>query len=132
MALGRVRSWFSKVSTRSETVAGDIPASLASHILAIEYWKNGATLLLSGDGLRLGRTLESALQLSQAVMDQAGWRGDRLPDDVAREVRAHCRAWFWIPPLRSRANPIDLEFFDSWPGNLLVSFHLKAPDSPKR
>src|SRR5690606_11747619 len=131
MVFGKVRAWLSSLSTRSETVAGQVPDIHAPYIQSIDYWKNGATMRLSLDGLRLGRTNAGALELSQAVMSQDGWRGNRTTADVAGEIRAHCVAWFWLPPLRSRANPVDLEFFHTWPRNLLVSFRLKAPGDPE-
>jgi hypothetical protein len=132
MAYGKMRSWLSRRSYRSGTVAGHVPDAYSSYIKVISYWENGASLDLTLDGLKLGRGSQAgAMQLAEVVTAQDTWRGTRSLEDVAHEIRDHCRAWFWLPFLRSRANPVDLEFFDSWPLNLLVSLHIKKPARPE-
>lgn len=132
MPLNRMYVWLSRASHHSETVAGHVPEGFSAYIKAIDYWKNGASLELTRDGLNFGReSLVGALQLAEVVTTQDGWRGNRSLHNMALEIRDHCRAWFWIPLLRSRANPVDLEFFDSWPGSLLIAIHLKKPARPE-
>jgi hypothetical protein len=71
--------------------------------------------------LLYGRTDTGAEALAHITRTLDGWTGSRGQSDIAREIKAHCIAWRWIPPLRGRANPVDLEFDVPWPQNLLLT-----------
>ena len=111
--------------------ASPTPSPLAAglpnpYVESIGYWGEGeptsAVLRLTRAGIELGRKgNHGPLLLAHCVMSQPGWRGRRGESDVASEIKAHCVAWHWLPPLRARANPIDLQFAHSWPGNLMDS-----------
>jgi hypothetical protein len=92
------------------------------YVESVSYWRDGATLELTAEGMRYGLAHEGARQLGRFAMALEGWDGNRGDGDIAAEIRAHCLAWKWLPPLRGRANPVDLEFHMAWPQNLVFSF----------
>lgn len=80
-----------------------------------------ASITLTRGGLAYGSDRSGAHELARYVQSIEGWHGARSEADLASEIRAHCLAWFWLPPLRRHANPIDLEFNGAWPANLLLA-----------
>ena len=99
----------------------EAPPDLAPYVASIAFWDEGASLALTAKGLAFGGSDEGARRLAAFVRSVAGWKGQRPEDDVAQEIKAHCVAWRLLPPLRGRANPIDLEFYMDWPQNLILS-----------
>ncbi len=91
-----------------------------------------AHLLLTREGLEFGVRREGSHQLARFVMGYERWHGTRSEANVASEIRAHCAAWWVIPPLRSAADPVDLEFTQPWPRNLLTSIRIRGTDLLKR
>ena len=108
-------------SDPSSGATGAIPVEQAPFVAAVSFWDEGASLHLTDAGMKYGGTDEGALRLAAFVRSIDGWRGRRDEADVAQEIKAHCVAWRWLPPLRGRANPIDLEFDMDWPQNLVLS-----------
>ena len=125
-------AWWGRARPRQATKPGHIPESVRRHVQSIDYWRSGASLELTRAGIDFGCSTSGAECLAQVVMTQAEWQGTRAVQDVAREIKAHCVFWVWLPPLRGRANPVDLEFFQSWPRNLLISFRLSNHNDSKR
>ena len=91
------------------------------YVVSASFWDEGASIDLTPSGLSFGSTNEGARRLASFVLGLEGWRGKRNVGDVAQEIKAHCVAWRLLPPLRGRANPIDLEFYMDWPQNLILS-----------
>jgi hypothetical protein len=116
-------------STPGRTVAGiPTPEPTAQDIeryvagLTFEHEGNhaGAVLALTEEGLTYGSDrAQGAWLLAGWLMAQEGWQGDRTRENVAEEIWAHCVAWFQLPALRDRANPVNLEFHSPWPRNLV-------------
>ena len=98
-----------------------VPDEARRYVASVSLWQEGATLDLTPEGLAFGRTNAGAEALAGITRTLDGWSGTRTQSDLAREIKDHCVAWRWLPPLRGRANPIDLEFYMPWPQNLLLS-----------
>jgi hypothetical protein len=91
------------------------------YVASVSYWRGGATVELTPEGIDFGRRDDGAHQLARFTLKLPDWKGHRLEADLASEFKAHCIAWRWLPPLRSHANPVDLEFHVAWPQNLALS-----------
>src|SRR4051794_22327086 len=89
------------------------------YVAATSFSADGVAITLTPVGLAHGRLRAGACELARQVRSLHNWRGTRSEANVASEIRAHCRAWFWLPFLRKRANPIDLEFYRAWPASLM-------------
>ena len=113
---------------RPSTLARIPPVdAIEDYVESLEFWDErnhqGISLTLTSEGLDYGRRGSGgASMLARFVMEQPGWRGERTQENVKDEIIAHCVAWRWIVPLRSRANPVDIEFFAPWPLNVFTSF----------
>ncbi|MND02518.1 hypothetical protein D3C83_219190 [compost metagenome] len=52
-------------------------------------------------------------------MAQEAWQGGRAEKNVADEISTHALYANW-PVLGSRANPVNIEYFQKWPGSLVL------------
>ena len=100
---------------------GAVPEALQRYVALVSYWSGGASLELTSAGIDYAQKDDGAHELARLALALPGWKGHRDEPDVASEIRAHCIAWRWLPPLRGHANPIDLEFYMPWPQNLVLS-----------
>ena len=79
----------------------------------------GVSLKMTVEGLTYCRGVVGPYRLAAWLMAQDGWRGGRSLRNVVLEIRGHCWAALF-PGLADRANPIDIEFYQSWPLNLFL------------
>ena len=101
---------------------GTVPEAMLRYVASVAYWSGGATVELTPEGIAFAREDTGAHELARFVLKLPDWRGHRTEADVASEFKAHSVAWKWLPPLRSHANPVDLEYHMRWPQNLVLSF----------
>ena len=100
---------------------GTVPEALQRYVALVSYWSGGASLELTSAGIDYAQKDYGAYELARLALKLPGWKGHRDEPDVASEIKAHCIAWRWLPPLRGHANPVDLEFYMPWPKNLVLS-----------
>ncbi len=100
---------------------GTVPEAMRRYVASVAYWSGGATIELTREGVEFAREDMGAHELARFALKLPGWKGHRDEPDVAGEIKAHGFAWRWLPPLRSHANPVDLEFYMPWPQNLILS-----------
>ena len=101
-------------------VIDDIARFVESVSFEHESEHAGANVLLSSAGLELGNDRDAgAWALAGWLMQQEAWRGNRSRHNVSEEIWAHCVAWRRLPALRGRANPVNIEFYSTWPRSLL-------------
>jgi len=79
-------------------------------------YNDGVELKLTEpDGINFGKSQNGANLLAYWEVHQPEWKGSRSQANVASEIKWHCQAWGWIPWLRSRLNPVNIEYFQNWP-----------------
>ena len=111
----------------------DIERYVSSLTFTHESDHAGAELTLTEPGLTYGSDRAGgAWMLAGWLMSQEGWRGERTQENVAEEIWAHCVAWFQVPALRDRANPVNIEFYSPWPRNLVAVAMAHARRAIKR
>jgi hypothetical protein len=58
-------------------------------------------------------------ELARWLMQQPAWQGHRTVKNVADEISTHALYANW-PVLGRRANPVNIEYFQRWPGSLVL------------
>ena len=86
---------------------------------------DGVELMLTGRGVHFARSAHGSgsSELARWVMEHSLWQGERSQENVAQEISAHCIFAHW-PLISKRANPVNIEYFQSWP----ISLWLQARD----
>ncbi len=107
-----------------------VPEAMRQYVVSLGMTGEGtggaAHLLLTRSGIELGRQRSGSHSLAQLVLGYARWHGTRSEANIASEIRGHCLTWRLAPPLRSAADPVDLEFTQPWPLNLVVSIRIRS------
>lgn len=102
----------------------DVPPDLQPYIEYVSYSlggsnADGVSLKLTSAGVQYARK-DGARQLAAWLMNQSLWKGNRTLENVTSEISQH--AWFaHVPLISGRANPVDLEYFQSWPLSLVLT-----------
>lgn len=113
------------VSPRSsQPVAGDVPPEFQPYVEHVTFslgnsGADGVSLKLTKAGVKYARS-EGARELAAWLMQQPVWKGPRTLQNVTQEISTHARFAHW-PLISGRANPVDLEYFQSWPVSLVLA-----------
>jgi hypothetical protein len=108
----------------SQTVTLDVPPEFHPYVEHARYslgdsGADGVELKLTDAGVKYARG-DGAQKLATWVMQQPLWKGHRTLLNVTQEISNHARFAHW-PLISTRANPVDLEYYQSWPLSLLLA-----------
>jgi hypothetical protein len=101
-----------------------VPSDLQPYIEYVSYSlggssADGVSLKLTNAGISHARK-DGARQLAAWLMQQQLWKGNRTIENVTSEISQHALFAHW-PLISARANPIDVEYFQSWPLSLVLA-----------
>jgi hypothetical protein len=103
-----------------------VPASLQPYIEYVTFGAglgthDGVELMLTKAGVTYARANHNrvSLELARWLMEQPLWCGHRTAKNVADEISTHALYVKW-PLLGRRANPVNIEYFQSWPLSLVL------------
>jgi hypothetical protein len=82
---------------------------------------DGVELLLTSAGVRYARAAGhlGSVKLARWLTAHAAWQGSRSEKNVADEIATHALFANW-PILGKRANPVNIEYSQTWPASLLT------------
>jgi hypothetical protein len=108
-----------------------VPPDLQPYIEYVSYslggsGADGVSVKLTDAGVKYARK-DGAGQLAAWLMQQPLWKGHRTLENVTSEISQHARFAHW-PFISGRANPVDIEYFQSWPISLVLAVpnHMRA------
>jgi hypothetical protein len=108
----------------AERIVVDPPSELQPYVEYVTFslgnsGADGVSMKLTEAGIQYARK-KGARQLAAWLRQQQLWKGKRTLDNVTSEISQH--AWFaHFPLISARANPVDLEYFQSWPLSLVLA-----------
>jgi hypothetical protein len=82
---------------------------------------DGVEVMLTKEGTEYARANGNAgsHELARWLLSHSSWQGARTQKNVADEISTHALYANW-PVLGKRANPVNIEYFQNWPGSLVL------------
>jgi hypothetical protein len=106
------------------TDAPDVPPHLQPYVAYVSFSKgtmshDGVELMLTKRGVEYSRAAgdRGSVELARWLLADPRWQGHRSRGNVADEISTHALYANW-PVLGKRANPVNIEYFQTWPASL--------------
>jgi hypothetical protein len=115
----------------SASPAIEVPANLQPYVEYVTFSEgarphDGVELMLTRAGVSYARIEHNrgSQELARWLLQYPRWRGSRTQQNVADEISTHALYANW-PVLGRRANPVNVEYFQRWPGSLWLKLRHK-------